>query len=396
MTKRGVEVMNNQRGKVWKYLLIAFLLLGFVVQSTVVHGAETLVKNVIFLVGDGMGFNQITAARLSQEGSAYSRLHLDTMPYTGLSLNFSQNNLVTDSAAAATALATGFRTDNGRLATLPDGTKVASLMLRAKEQGMRIGIVTTAKVVDATPAAFLVNADLRSLDKQIAADMLQVEPDVLLGGGGDAFGVNPFTREPKTGSLLAQALDEGYTYVYDRDGLLDLEITPDLRLIGLFMGGGMSFEVTRFPSEPALTEMTTRALELVAQDDQGFFLLVEGARIDTAGHTNSVDEMIEDLLVFDQAVGLALDFAKEHPGTLVLVTADHETGGFAVTSGTPEGERVNYGWLSTGHTAAMVPIYAFGPGAEQFTGTLQITEIPLRLAQLMGIGNFPAVIPAHE
>ncbi len=381
--------------KAWIPLLFVFLLLGLWTQCPGVSGAEGLVKNVILLVGDGMGLNQITAARVSLENGAYSRLFLDTMPYTGLSINFSHDNLVTDSAAAATALATGYRADNGRLATLPDGTPVISLMRKAKEEGLSIGIVTTAKVVDATPAAFLVNADLRSVEKQIAEDMLNAEPDVLLGGGGDAFGINPFTREPKSRSVMTQALEDGYTYVYDREGLLDLKVSSDLKLIGLFMGGGMSFEVTRFPTEPTITEMTSRALEIVAQNPQGFFLLVEGARIDTAGHSNSVEEMMADLIAFDNAVGLALEYAKEHPGTLVVVTADHETGGFGVTSGTPEGERVNYGWLSTGHTAAMVPIYAFGTGAEQFTGTLDITEIPVRIGKLMGIQDFPAVIDTH-
>ncbi|NLL43498.1 MAG: alkaline phosphatase [Firmicutes bacterium] len=359
---------------------------------TVQTGEAASVKNVILLIGDGMGINHITAARISGEKGAYSRLNLDTMPYTGFSINFSTSSLITDSAAAATALATGFRTDNGRLATLPDGTPVMSIMLKAKERGQSTGIVTTAKITDATPAAFLVNADSRTFERTIAQDMLNTQTDVLLGGGADAFGINPFTREPKARALINQALEDGYTYVYDRDSLLNLEITEGSKLIGLFMGGGMSFELTRFPTEPSLSEMMLKALEIVGQNPGGFFLMVEGARIDTAGHSNSPAEMIGDLLAFDQAVGLALDFARANSATLVLVTADHETGGFAVTSGTPAGEMVNYGWLSTGHTAAMVPIYAFGPGAEHFSGTLDITEIPIRLAELMGISDFPALI----
>ncbi len=359
---------------------------------TVQTGEAASVKNVILLIGDGMGINHITAARISGEKGAYSRLNLDTMPYTGFSINFSTSSLITDSAAAATALATGFRTDNGRLATLPDGTPVMSIMLKAKERGQSTGIVTTAKITDATPAAFLVNADSRTFERTIAQDMLNTQTDVLLGGGADAFGINPFTREPKARALINQALEDGYTYVYDRDSLLNLEITEGSKLIGLFMGGGMSFELTRFPTEPSLSEMMLKALEIVGQNPGGFFLMVEGARIDTAGHSNSSAEMIGDLLAFDQAVGLALDFARANSATLVLVTADHETGGFAVTSGTPAGEMVNYGWLSTGHTAAMVPIYAFGPGAEHFSGTLDITEIPIRLAELMGISDFPALI----
>lgn len=370
-------------------LLVILFTLGSVALSAQAEGS---VQNVILLIGDGMGFNHITAARISMEDGAYAKLNLDTMPYTGFSITFSSDNLATDSAAAATALATGYRTENGRLATLPDGTAVQSIMLKAKERGLSTGIVTTASLTDATPAAFLVNADSRTFERTIAEGILNSQTDVLLGGGADAFGINPFTREPKARAILHQALADGYVYVQDREGLLGVEITPDLKLIGLFMGGNMSFELTRFSIEPTIAEMTARALDVVGQNPEGFFLMVEGASIDKTSHSQSTAEMIGDLLAFDQAVGLALDYAKAHPGTLVVVTADHETGGFGVTSGVPSGEVVNYGWLSTGHTAAMVPIYAFGPGAEQFTGTLDITEIGVRIAQLMGITDFPAVL----
>lgn len=365
------------------------LVLVFIVSSGV--WAEAPVKNVILLIGDGMGINQITAARLSLAEGAYAVLNLDTMPYTGFSINFAANNLVTDSAAAATALATGFRTDTGRLGTLPDGTAAESIMLKAKERGLSIGLVVTVKVTDATPAAFLVNADHRAFERDIAAAILEAGPDVLLGGGADAFGINPFTKKPKSNALILKALEQGYTFVADRDGLLELDITPEMKLIGLFIGGDLSFELTRLPTEPSLLEMTGRALELVSQNPQGFFLLVEGSRIDRAGHTNSLKELVGEVLMFDQVVGLALDFARENPDTLVVVTADHETGGLTITGGDPAGENVTYAWTSTAHTGSMVPIYAFGPGAERFSGTLQITDIPVRIAELMGISPFPAL-----
>jgi len=336
--------------------------------------AQAPVKNVILLIGDGMGINQISAARLSLADGARSVLNLDTMPYTGFSLNFANNNLVTDSAAAATALATGFRTDTGKLGTLPDGTPAEIV-----------------KVTDATPAAFLVNADHRAFERDIARAILQAQPDVLLGGGADAFGINPFTKQPKGNALIKEALAEGYTFVADRAALLDLEITPGMKLIGLFIGGDMSFELTRLPTEPSLLEMAQRALEVVSSNPQGFFLMIEGARIDRAAHTHSVEEMVGELLMFDQVVGLALEFARANPGTLVVVTADHETGGLAITGGHPSGEGVTYGWATSGHTASMVPIYAFGPGAERFSGTLQITDIPVHMAELLGLSGFPAL-----
>lgn len=388
--------MRILRKQTRRLSFVAIILILFVLPVKAESWAEGAVKSVILLIGDGMGINHLTAARISLEEGASSRLNIDTMPYTGFVINYSANHLVTDSAAAATALATGFRTDNGRIATLPDGTAVQSILLKAKEKGLSTGIVATSAITDATPAAFLVNADSRSFERTIAADMLKTHTDVLLGGGADAFGINPFTREPKARSVMHQALEDGYTYVFDREGLLSLGITPELKLIGLFMGGGMSFEITRFHTEPSLTEMMTRALEVVEQNEQGFFLMVEGSRIDTAAHNHSVEEMLGELLVFDEAVGLALAYAQDHGDTLVVVTADHDTGGFGVTSGLPSGQGVNYGWLSTGHTAAMVPIYAFGPGAERFTGTLDITEVPVRIGELMGIKDFPAVLAIEK
>jgi len=380
--------MNSRRRRIWLSLAVALSLAVFLPGSVL---AEAPVKNVILLIGDGMGINQITAARINLEAGAHSVLNLDTMPYTGFSINFANNNLITDSAAAATALATGFRTDTGRLGTLPDGTPVQSIMLKAKEMGLSTGIVATVKVTDATPAAFLVNADSRALERDIVKAVLAAGPDVLLGGGADAFGINPFTKKPKSNALILQALEEGYTFVADRESLLSLEITPGMKLIGLFIGGDMSFDITRLPTEPSLLEMTQRALEVVSSNPQGFFLMIEGARIDRAAHTHSVEEMVGELLMFDQVVGLALEYARANPGTLVVVTADHETGGLAITGGQPSGEPVTYGWVSTAHTGSMVPIYAFGPGAERFSGTLQITDIPRRIAELMGIGDFPAL-----
>ncbi|HHT43519.1 MAG TPA: alkaline phosphatase [Firmicutes bacterium] len=385
--------MKTISKQLWRSMVFTLIL---AVLWTAGAAAETPVKNVILLIGDGMGINHITAARLSLAEGAYSVLNLDTMPYTGFSLNFADNNLVTDSAAAATALATGFRTETGRLATLPDGTPLESIMLRAKAEGLSTGIVSTVKITDATPAAFLVNADSRTFERDVAAAILETETDVFLGGGADAFGINPFTKQPKSNALIHRALEKGYTFVSDREGLLNLEITPGLKLIGLFIGGDMSFELTRLPTEPSLMEMTERALEVVSQNPRGFFLMVEGARIDRASHTQSAKEMVGELLMFDQVVGLALEFAKDNPGTLVVVTADHETGGLAITSGHPSGETVNYHWASTGHTAAVVPIYAYGPGAERFSGTLPITEIPVRIAELMGLTGFPAAKEMEE
>lgn len=370
------------------YLFIIFVLLTCVTPVL----ANTPVKNVIMLIGDGMGISHVTAARLALEDGAYSKLNLDSMPYTGFSINFSTSHVVTDSAAGATALATGFRTDNGRISTLPDGRAVQTILLAAKELGFGTGIVATVNITDATPAAFVVHSDSRTYEKSIAKDMIKADVDVLLGGGLDTFGVNLLTKKPRPNSIVKDAVARGYTYVADRDSLMDLELTSDTKLLGLFMGDDLSYEIQRFAIEPHLTEMTTRALDLLDQNPNGFFLMVEGSKIDRASHRNLEAEMLGEMLAFDEAVGVALEYAKNNPDTLVIVTADHETGGFAISGGQPTGENLKFDWVHTNHTGAMVPIYAFGSGAERFTGTLQITDIPIIIADLMGIKNFPLIL----
>lgn len=388
LQKERIVILIHKKRASFLFVFVLVALMGLTMPAL----AEPEVKNVIMMIGDGMGISHITAARNSLEDGAYSELNLDSMPYTGFSVNFSTSHLVTDSAAAATALATGFRTDNGRLATLPDGTPVKSILLAAQEQGLSTGVVATVNVTDATPAAYLVQADSRTYEKSIAESTILTNVDVLLGGGLDLFGVNMLTKKIRSSSLANQAIERGYTFVYDRDGLMELEVTPDLKLLGLFMGDDMSYEIQRYNIEPHIVEMTSKALEIVGQNPDGFFLMVEGSKIDRASHRNYIDEMIGDMLAFDEAIGVALDYAKEHPQTLVIVTADHETGGLGITGGHPSGEDAKHAWIHTGHTGAMVPIYAFGPGAHRFTGTLQITDIPIRIAELMGIPNFPSII----
>lgn len=353
------------------------------------------VKNVIMMIGDGMGIAQITGARIHADSPEYE-LHLDTMPVIGLAKNHSNSSLVTDSAAAGTALATGVRTNNGYIAMDPDGQPLKSLMLLARERGMGTGVAVTSKLTDATPATYLVQETSRAFENEIAEKIIHSGVNVLLGGGSELFGAHPFTKQPRSGSLISQAMEKGYIYLKDKEELLSFEPHFDSNILGLFSTGNLSYDRERFPNEPSLAEMTEMAIEILTLNPEGFFLLVEGSKIDKAAHYNLTEDVLGDTIAFDQAIGVALEFARNRDDTLVIVTADHETGGFGITGGSADGSKVNYAWLHTDHTGTMVPVYADGPGSELFGGTQHLSDVSHKIASLLGFSPFPAYIDSPK
>lgn len=381
--------MVLSQGRKPRLLVLAFVL---VLLWSIPGFAETPpVRNVILLIGDGMGIGQITAARIESE-SPDGILNLDTMKTIGLAKTHSASNLVTDSAAGGTALATGIRTSNGRIGTDPDNRPLMSLMLLARDRGMGTGVAVTKALTDATPATFLVQAVSRTFDDDIAEKIIHSGVNVLLGGGSETFGAHPFTRKPRAGSLINTAVELGYLYIDQRDQLLALELGESQNVLGLFSTGNLSYDRERFPGEPSLAEMTKTAIDLLDAYPEGFFLMVEGSNIDTANHYNNTEQMLGDTMAFDQAVGVALDYARLRDDTLVIVTADHETGGLGITGGSPDGARVNHAWLSTDHTGTMVPVYAYGPGEEIFAGTQHLTDVSKKIAHLLGFDPFPVYV----
>jgi len=363
-------------------------------------------KNVILLIGDGMGFAQVTAARIYHVGPD-GDLNMDTLDYTGYVSTHSLNSLVTDSAAAGTALATGKKTNNRIISQSPTGKEYETILEVAKELGKATGIVTTARITHATPAVFGAHSSSRYNWDDIAKDYLyQVQPDLLLGGG-----LRYWLDDSEPGShrtvekLMEQGLSEeeaqaddgliddaqrqGYAVVYNQSELDALNMGSEDKVLGLFALSHMSYEIERPPEEPHIAHMTQKALEFLEKDPDGFFLMVEGARIDHAGHANNITLNVHDTIAFDEAVGVALDFAEEHPDTLVVVTADHECGGLSVEypfeSFPAEGEFIKdldnesdyrYGiWTSGSHTAVDVPVMASGPCAKHLTGRLDNTKI---------------------
>jgi len=331
-------------------------------------------KNVIIFIGDGMGLNHIYSGRVFQNGPAQP-LELEKLEHNSLVKTCSLSG-VTDSAASATALASGTKTYNGRIGTGPDGKNLEDAVELAKKSGKAIGLVTTDSVVGATPSSFALHQGDRFTYRSLAEEYLKIKPDLLLGGGREWF-------EKKGGGedLMDQAKKQGYLVVLDGKQLNSASALP---VLGFFADAEMTFELDRKDDspEPHLFEMTQKALDLLSQDPDGFFLMVEGARIDHASHKGDFDRMLREVMALDQAVKIAKDWQAKNPETLILVTADHETGGMKVEPGDyQKGDSVNYkyttkiGFLPAGHSGQRVVFFGQGPGAENVEKASDNTQI---------------------
>ena len=343
------------------------------------------VKNVILLIGDGMGLSQIAAARIKAVG-AKGKLHLDRIPVTGLITTCSAGSLVTDSAAAATALATGRKTNNGMIGVDPQGKRLPTILEAAKDRGMATGLVVTSTITHATPGPFAAHVKSRYDEVTIATQLLNTKVNVLLGGGKAFFLPRsaPGSKRKDDRDLIGEAREKGYLVVQTKE---ELEKAEAKYVLGLFQLRGL----TTKPPEPSLAEMTGKAIRLLSRSDKGFFLMVEGSQIDWASHRNDINDAIKQTLLFDEAVKAVLDFALADKRTLVVVTADHETGGLVVRGGSLQGNNLTVTWTTNGHTPPPVPLSAFGPGAEAFMGLHDNTDVPKILAKSLGLIPFPPI-----
>lgn len=347
-------------------------------QLPLVKGED--VRNIILMIGDGMSLPQVTVAQFAGPGPD-GRLYIQRMPVTGLANTVSEDQLITDSAAGVTAIASGRKTENGTINILPDGTKTNNIESLAHEKGLATGIVVTCGVTHATPAGFCSHVWKRSHQDSIAVDISNSGLDVLLGGGLEYFipkGEKGSRRKDDL-NLLQKMEKSGYNFV---DTRAELDAAKDGKLLGLFANGPLT---TTDTTQPSLYEMTTKAIDLLSKSRKGFFLMVEGSQIDWEAHANEEEGVVRETLMFDQAVGAALDFAQKDGHTLVIVTADHETGGLTITEGIRDGSWMLVNFSTGHHTPLPVPVYAYGPGAMRFTGFYQNTEIARKMADLLGI-----------
>lgn len=327
-------------------------------------------KNVIFMIGDGMGLSQITAGTIAKQ----DQLALEKFRHIGLIKTYS-TKLITDSAAGATAMATGSKTYNGAISMNVKQENLKTILEYAEEDDWVSGVVTTATVTHATPACFYGHQPKRrNVNRQLAAQFIEKDIEVLMGGGWNYFKDGPDGRD-----LIEEAQEKGYFVSNDIEQVGNYRPERILCLISPLLPPKLKERGNFLPLA------TKKSIEILSYPKTGFFLMVEGAQIDWGGHENKSDYLIEEMLDFDHAVAQALAFAEKDGNTLVLVTADHETGGYSINGGNLKTGEVKGKFTSDYHTATMVPVFAYGPGAESFTGVYDNTEIFFKLKHLMEV-----------
>lgn len=352
-----------------KLLLLLALSLLFVQCKTSTESKEIPVKNVIFLIGDGMGLAQLNAAMLAQDDP----LAIERAQAVGLQKTYSADSKVTDSAASGTALATGSKTYNGAIGVDADTARLTSVLEKAAAKGLSTGLIATYRITHATPAAFVGHQRHRDMEEGIAADFLDTDITLFIGGGRLKF------EQRRDGRNLSDELKtKGYQVVYTQE---ELNALSSGKIAGLLADSHLP-DMLGGRSPEFLPGTTEKALEILSQNDNGFFIMIEGSMIDGGGHDNDIDKVIAETLDFDRAVAKAFDFADRHPGTLVVVTADHETGGLTIPG---NGRGVEYLFSTGDHTGVMIPIYAYGTGAGRFTGIMENTDIPKRMIELLDL-----------
>lgn len=326
------------------------------------------VKNIIFMIGDGMGLEQLSTAWI------VNNRHLnitDNFSNVGIQWTYSASKLVTDSAAAGTALATGSKTRNGAIAVNTDNEVLETLSEYAKSKGKKTGTSVVCRVCDATPAVFSTHHETRDSLYDITAQFVDSKLDFLFGGG-----LKWWENRPDGRDLTAEAEAKGYTFVKDIESLKAVENGPVIALTAY----------KELP--PALDrgtehqESVKKALELL-DNKEGFFLMVEGSCIDDWCHANKVGYAVEEILDFDRTVGTVLEWAAQDGETLVIVTADHSTGAMTLCGGKVAEQSVAVNFANTGHNGVALPVYAWGPHAEDFVGIYENAELSQKIKALI-------------
>jgi alkaline phosphatase len=331
-------------------------------------------KNIILMIGDGMGLTQITAG-MYMNGN---KLNLEQFKYIGLHKSHAADDLVTDSAAGATAFACGQKTYNGAIGVDKKGRPAQSILEEAEQKGKATGLVVTCSITHATPGSFYAHQKDREMVEEIAAELPSSGVDFFVGGGKKHF-----DRRKDEQDIIALLADRGYAIstFLDKD-LMDLLPIDPARDFGYFTADSEPLTVEQ--GRDYLAPATRAALSYLAQQpEQGFFLMVEGSQIDWGGHSNNSQYIISEMIDFDKAVGAALDFARKDGQTLVIVTADHETGGYAINP-TSTMDTIVAAFTTKKHTASLIPVFAWGPGQELFSGMYDNTAIFDKMRRAFG------------
>ena len=334
---------------------------------TVKQPKSKKIKNIIVMIGDGMSMEAVTVGWTLNGG----HLNLDNFPVAGYSRTYCVDRLITDSCAGGAAIAAGEKTKYGYIGQDKDGNPFKTLLHRAQEKGMRTGLAVTCRINDATPADFVCHAPDRHMEAEIAEQYVNSGVDFITGGGIQ------FWQDREDGrDLVKEMTDKGYTFV---DNLEDLNKVHDGRLLGLFAPLEMEPSLDR---GPVLEDCAMKAIELL-DNKKGFFLMIEGSSIDDWCHRKKVGYMAEELFDFDRTIGKVLEWAEKDGHTLVIVTADHATGGLTLIDGSLEDRSVKVHFSTKGHNGILVPVFAYGPHAEEFTGVHENGDISNIVRSLM-------------
>jgi len=357
--------------KIFTFLLLpAILILAGSAATIEKSFAQTPVRNVILMIGDGMGLNHMYAAYTVNRGA----LAIERCQYVGIVKTHAANSYIADSAAAGTAIACGENTNNGMVGIRPDGTHLKSLLEYAADNNLATGMVVTCELTHATPASFVAHVGGRSENENIAMAFAHSKINVCIGGGRKYF-EDRSDNQNVTEMMKAKGFRVAYT-------MEEVKATQEGNLLALLA----DVALRTYPARgEMLPEAVNTAINILNQNPKGFFLMVEGSQIDWEAHGNSQEGTVNEVLDFDRAVKVAFDFAERDGNTLVIVTADHETGAMSIIDGNLQTGDLKTAFASTGHTAAPVPVYSFGPGAEKFTGIFNNTEFLPRILELYQI-----------
>ncbi len=326
-------------------ILLAFIML--IASCGLIKNEPQKPKNIILLIGDGMGVSEVYAGLTANKGS----LNLERCTEYGFSKTQSASHYVTDSGAGGTAIATGKKTYNGAISVDTDTLPVKTILEYAEDEGLSTGLVSTSSITHATPASFIAHRKSRSDYEGIASDFLKVDIDLFIGGG-----LNNFNKRKDSVNLIEELTNKGYQVVYSMD---EAETIDSGKLV-VFTAPFHNVKYSEGRGD-MLPKATKKAIDVLSKNEKGFFVMIEGSMIDWGGHANDCQYIINEMLDFDRAVKEALDFAE----------LDGETGAFT----------------TKGHTGVMVPVFAYGPGAHEFSGIQENTELFEKMMKLLDINE---------
>ena len=370
-----------------KILLLLMISLTLSINAEAKHKKQPKVNNIIYMIGDGMGLCHVSMMQL--EGK-YAPTAFDKAQNIALIKTHSSNNRVTDSAAAGTALACGYKTNNSTLGQTPDGTHVESIMAKAEKQNYASGLVVTCYLQHATPAAFYAHVKSRGENDEITKWFYKSDIDVAFGGGMKYF---KRVIENENKDFNKEIAKMGYTLHTD---MKDIKSAPsEGKVLGVYGDGYLPYARTG-ERDNYLAEATAKSLAILTnnvknQKKKGFVLMVEGSLIDGESHSRNPEGILAETRDFANAIDVAMKYADNHPGTLVVICADHETGGLSIPSNKtdftlPE-SGIGYAFGTSSHTATMVPVYLYGTGAEAINGIMENSDLSWKLQELLGVGN---------